>query len=106
MSKSQYRGRGRPVRQSRPSWLPLALIAGGVLILGGVLWAAFGGRLGGSKVPVEVTGAPRLKVDQLKVDLGNIKLGQTVEVNFQLSNVGDQPLRFTEAPFIEVAEGC
>ncbi len=33
-------------------------------------------------------------------------LGQTVEVSFQVSNAGDQPLRFSQAPYIEVLEGC
>jgi hypothetical protein len=29
-----------------------------------------------------------------------------VEVSFQLTNVGDQALRFSKAPYIEVLEGC
>jgi hypothetical protein len=59
-----------------------------------------------SKAKLEVTGSPSLKVDQEKVDLGNVKLGRTVEVSFQLTNVGDQTLRFKEPPTIEVKEGC
>jgi hypothetical protein len=45
-------------------------------------------------------------VDQEKVDLGIVKLGQTVDVKFKLTNVGDQTLRFSKAPYIEVLEGC
>jgi hypothetical protein len=45
-------------------------------------------------------------VDKEKVDLGEVKLGKTVEVSFELTNVGDQTLRFSEQPFIEVKEGC
>ena len=33
-------------------------------------------------------------------------LGKTVQVDFKLTNVGDQPLTFTEAPYVEVVEGC
>lgn len=54
----------------------------------------------------EVTGSPSLKADKKKVDLGDVKLGQTVQVSFEISNVGDQPLKFSKAPYIEVKEGC
>jgi hypothetical protein len=53
-----------------------------------------------------VTGAPRLQVDQDQVDMGDIKLGQTVQTLFTLTNAGDQPLQITEPPYIEVLEGC
>jgi len=55
---------------------------------------------------IEVIGAPSLIADQEQVDLGEVKLGQTVKVSFRLTNVGDQPLRFSEQPYIEVVEGC
>jgi hypothetical protein len=45
-------------------------------------------------------------VDREQVDLGNVQLGQTAEVSFRVTNVGDQPLRFSEVPYIEVLEGC
>ena len=54
----------------------------------------------------EVTGAPKLKVDKESVNLGDRKVGQLVSTSFEITNVGDQPLRFTEAPYIEVAAGC
>ena len=54
----------------------------------------------------EVTGAARLKVDKESVDLGDRKVGQPVSVSFEITNVGDQPLRFTQLPYIEVKEGC
>jgi hypothetical protein len=54
----------------------------------------------------EVIGAPKLKVDKESIDLGDRKVGQPVSVSFEITNVGDQPLRFSEAPYIEVAAGC
>ena len=105
-SKAHNRKRGTLARRKNTNWWPLALIAAGIVMLGGVLWMALGGRTTTSKVPIEVTGAPRLKADQQRVDLGDIRLGRTVEVNFQLANVGDQTLTFAEAPYITVAEGC
>jgi hypothetical protein len=59
-----------------------------------------------ASVPVDVNGAPSIKADKDKVDLGNQKLGSTVDVSFTVSNTGDQPLRFTKQPYIEVKEGC
>jgi cell division septal protein FtsQ len=58
------------------------------------------------KAAIEVSGSPNLKVDKEKVDLGDQKLGQQAKVSFQLTNVGDQPLRFMSAPTVEVKQGC
>jgi HYDIN/CFA65/VesB-like, Ig-like domain len=107
---SQNKSKSPQIRKSkntagRPK-LPLFLALGGALVLviaGLGLWA--------SRKPPTIsgpaqTGAPRLQVDQDKIDLGEVKLGQTVKVSFKLNNAGDQPLRFSEAPYIEVVEGC
>ncbi len=58
------------------------------------------------KAAVEVKGAPSLKVDKENVDLGKVQLGKVVDVSFMLTNVGDQALKLSEAPYIEVVEGC
>ena len=55
---------------------------------------------------IEVHGAASLKVDKEQVDLGDVQLGQTVKVSFQLTNVGDQPLKLSEKPYVELVEGC
>jgi hypothetical protein len=54
----------------------------------------------------QVSGGPALQVDQEKIDLGDVPLGQTVSAQFEITNVGDQPLRFTQKPYIQVAAGC
>jgi cell division septal protein FtsQ len=91
--------------QGPPGYVVVAaIVAGGLLLIFGAL-----SLLGGSKSPkatIEVTGQPRLKVDQESVDLGDISLGTTVQTAFILTNVGDQPLRVTPPPYIEVLEGC
>lgn len=53
-----------------------------------------------------VAGQSGLQVDRQLVDLGDVKLGQPVEVSFELKNTGDQPINFTAKPYIEVKEGC
>jgi hypothetical protein len=92
-------------RSPRP-WWPLALIAAGLILLGGMAWVALGWWPSGPRVPVAVTGSPRLQTDQQRVDLGERHYGQVVEVSFQLANIGDQTLTFTETPVVTVAEGC
>ena len=86
---------------------PLLLVLAGTVLIGGALFAVWkAGQPSGIQVPVEVNGSPSLKVDQDKVDLGDVKLGQTVSVSFQLSNVGDKALQFSDKPYVEVLEGC
>lgn len=104
--RDQARLRTKATRERRRHWLPLALMTAGLVLLASVLWAALGARTSAAKVPIEVTGAPRLKADQQRVDLGDMQFGRTVEVSFQLANVGDQPLTLTETPYVTVAEGC
>jgi cell division septal protein FtsQ len=95
--------RERKKKQQRQIQL-LLLIGGGVLLIAGALFAVF--RNQKPVATVEVTGSASLRVDQEMVNLGNVTLGKTVEVTFQLTNVGDQPLRFSETPYIEIVEGC
>ncbi len=90
--------------RKKQSWPMLLLIAGGALLVIGAIFAFR--KPSEPKVGLEVTGTPSLKVDQQKVDLGAVKLGQTVEVKFKLMNVGDKPLRFSKTPYIEVLKGC
>lgn len=92
-------------RQAQKSSLSLWLLLGGGLLL--IIGAVFVfSRPSGPQTEIEVTGASRLKVDKEEVNLGDVKLGQTVEASFQLTNVGDKTLQFTKAPYIEVKEGC
>lgn len=91
-------------RKKKQSWPTILLVAGGVLLVVGAFFAFK--KPSTPKAAIEVNGSPSLKVDKQKVDLGNVKLGQTVEVAFKLTNIGDQPLRFSKTPYIEVLKGC
>ncbi len=97
---STYRRNNRH-RNNDPLWLML----GGVGLVAIAFFFVFLGKPS-AKAPVEVAGAPSLKVDKDQVDLGDEKLGQTVKVSFDITNVGDQPLRFSKEPYVEVKEGC
>lgn len=87
--------------QNKP---PLILALAGAAILLIAAFLAFQNKP--APFTPEVTGGPGLKADKEKVDLGDVKLGQTVQVSFEIRNVGDRPLKFSKAPYIEVKEGC
>ena len=93
-----------PPRKKFPLWLPLIIVAGVALIVVALI-SSSGGQSASPTTP-QVNGAPALQVDKEKVDFGDVKLGQTVEVKFEVANVGDQPLTFKGKPYVEVVEGC
>jgi hypothetical protein len=92
------------VRRRRPrlGWLLLALAS--ALLLGTAAFWAWRSSL--PPTSTNASGTPSLKADKEKVDLGDVRLGQTVSVAFELTNTGAAPLRFREAPYVEVVEGC
>ena len=90
--------------QASGSKLPLFLMLGGALIL--IIAAFFAFQKKPSSFTPEVTGRPNLTADKTSVDLGDEKLGNPVEVSFELKNTGDRPLQFSKAPYIELIEGC
>lgn len=99
----KVRHKQRSVPASRPGWLWAG--AGILLLLVGslVLW----NRLPRAAVPPpQVTGAPRLAVDQTTIDEGDVQLGKTIRSIFHLQNIGDQPLAVLGEPRVEVLEGC
>ena len=90
--------------QGKSSKLALFIVLGGAVILGIAEFVVL--RQKPALVTAQVSGGPRLTTDKELVDLGDIRLGNPVQVSFELKNSGDQPLQFSEAPYIEVKEGC
>lgn len=85
----------------------IGIVVAGVLLIGAAVGLAVSvGRKPAVRATPEVTGAPRLKASPEKVDLGAVKLGRQVQVDIQVTNTGDQQLRLSEAPWVEVVEGC
>ena len=104
MSKVKKPVTNRRQTQAKKNRAPFLLVLGGLVILIGALFFAF--RKPAAPVIPAVTGKPSVKIDKEKIDLGNMKLGDTAFASFQLTNVGDQVLQFTQAPTIQVIEGC
>jgi hypothetical protein len=92
---------------SKKSNQALYLVLGGIVLVAVALFALWkSGQPDAPAVPIEVKGQPSLKVDQDRLDFGDVKLGQTVTASFVLTNVGDKNLRITSKPYIQVLEGC
>jgi len=52
------------------------------------------------------SGTPAITVDEQNIDMGYIKLGEYRTIKIKVTNTGDGVLRFKEAPYLEVVEGC
>jgi hypothetical protein len=103
LSKRKRKNRG--LRHTLPT--PLLFTLGGLVLIAAALFVVWkSNQPSNPQVPIEVEGAPTLKVDQEKIDFGDVPLNQTVTATFQLANVGDETLRFSGKPYIEVVEGC
>jgi hypothetical protein len=89
----------------KQSLLPLWLVLAGIGLILFAAWAISSSSTP-TKANVEVKGAPRLKIEKDKIDHGDVKLGTPIRDSVRVTNVGDQPLLFTETPYIEVKEGC
>jgi len=86
---------------------PLILVGSGLLLIvlaAGYIFAT--SRSPKTGAAIEVSGAPALKVDTAQIDFGDVKVDTPVSASFEISNVGDQPLRFSKLPVVEVVEGC
>lgn len=77
--------------------LPLVIFGGILLIVAAVLYARQGGGGGGT---------PSIAVDQQRIDYGDVNFNTPKTFTIKVTNTGDGTLRFAEAPYIQVMEGC
>ena len=93
-------------RRQPPRRTPIWIVVGGVLLLLAAAGMTLAAWWRPARVAPEVTGAPALRASPENTDLGDVRLGRQMQVDFRVTNVGDQPLRLAEEPWIEVVEGC
>ena len=93
---------------SSPLTGPLLLLGGGMLVLGAIVLMSLGPKKASvvDEGQIEVRGQPRLRADPESIDLGEVKLDTPKTFRIALTNVGDEPLRLAEEPYLEVVEGC
>lgn len=101
MSRSTRSRRQKPSKTPVKFWMILG--TGVVMVLIAGFFALRGSSSDGKPA---IDGTPQLQADQQTIDLGDVRLGQTVSASFELQNDGDGTLRFQEAPYVEVVEGC
>jgi len=83
------------------------LLAGGLLLVAAGIFIAKNSLTHRADPSlIEVSGQPSLEVDQELINFGDVKLNTNLTFALQLTNVGDQPLKISDAPYIEVKEGC
>ncbi|MGF1506932.1 MAG: hypothetical protein ACFB51_17635 [Anaerolineae bacterium] len=80
---------------------PLSRVLKGLLVVAGLYAVVLVGR--GLWMN---TGTPELVDVQGFVDHGDIPVSQPIRSELVLRNEGSGPLRLTEAPFVQVVEGC
>lgn len=102
---ARYRTKTKPKLKPKKNLLPLWLALTGLILVLVAVWALMNNNAQ-TKANIVVKGEPRLKVEKTVIDRGNIKLGTLVRDDIRVTNIGDQPLRFTDTPYIEVLEGC
>ena len=70
----------------------------GLLLIAIALYFVFSGS--------SADGTPKLVVDQQKIDYGDVRLGTPESFTIKVTNTGAGVLKFKEAPYIQVLEGC
>jgi hypothetical protein len=116
MSQSKSKSKQPPARKRRSPW-PVVLVLGGLLLVAVVI---AGSQLSRSSQGDEASGpgtpalsvanmesSPEAQIDALKVDFGDMKLGaELATLRLTLRNSGDKTLQFSQAPYIQLADGC
>lgn len=88
----------------QPFWIAMGV--GIVLLVGVTAFALTRQDSTPNDYVPEVTGAPRVAVSEELIDYGDVKLNDTIETVFTISNVGDRALHILGEPPVEVVEGC
>jgi hypothetical protein len=101
MTKNKPTPKSYPNSTSNSRSIFLIVLAGIAILTAGIVFAA---QAGGQETSGTV--GPQLSVDQERIDFGQVQMGQPVSAQFTITNTGDETLRLTKEPYIEVKEGC
>lgn len=102
MSKSLRKKRQQRKKQQKLVWS----IGAGLLFVASIIFVFVKNASRINPELVEVQGRPAVKVDQELIDYGYVRLNTNLTFEIKVTNVGDQTLRFSETPYVEVLEGC
>lgn len=105
-SKSSRRKPQNKKGASTNYFWPIVLIGGGILLVALAYFALRDRDQPVIESQPQEGGAPSITVEPSVIEMGDIKLGTPVQAAFTVTNAGDQPLLFSEDPYIELVEGC
>lgn len=116
MSQAKSKRKPAPARNRRSPW-PIVLVLGGLLLVAAVIAASLlGGPSQQGQTPgpgspsltiTEIERSPEAQIDGLKVDFGQMKMGADVAtLRLTLRNSGAKTLQFSQAPYVQLADGC
>jgi cell division septal protein FtsQ len=106
MNKTKVRIQERRKREHQRKTLIFMVTGGILLIVAGFTIAKSALSRRADSSLVEVSGQPSLKVDKELIDYGDVKLNTNLTFDLKLTNVGDETLKISETPYVEVKEGC
>jgi len=106
MNRKTTRGQTVGSKKTQRNWMLFLVLIGFVFVAVGIGMARSGKERAADPALIELSGQPSLKVDQDVIDLGELKLNTRLDFEIQVTNVGDQPLEISAAPYIDVREGC
>ncbi len=98
---TKLKPKAKPKTRLLPIWFALAGIA--LVIIAG--WVIMTSNTD-ARANVSVKGAARLMVKTETIDHGDVKLGVPIRDDVRITNIGDQPLSFAQAPYVVIKEGC
>ncbi|HEY3311295.1 MAG TPA: hypothetical protein VGK00_06605 [Anaerolineales bacterium] len=79
--------------------LPLIALAGvGLVLVLAAVWLLVWGTEAGDR--------PSLAVDQERIEFGDVKLDTSLTFQIKVTNTGSSVLKFKQAPYIQIVEGC
>ena len=104
---SKKKSESRIMREKKRKTISIviwSILGGALLLLAAFLF--FPRQDASSSFISEVEGGPSLKANKEQIDFGDVRFNEFVTASFELTNVGDAPLRFSEQPYVEIKEGC
>jgi len=96
--------------QRRSPW-PLVLILSGALLLIVVTALSLRSASNNKGIPnleiSQIQATPNAAIQGIKINFGDLPVntGEAI-LNLRVTNSGDGVLRFTDAPYVEIAAGC
>lgn len=104
MSKKSRKSRKYRRQRRFPTFWVLAI--GGLLLVAGAILFSRPDSGTATLAPIQVQGQAAIRVDQQEINFGDVLLNVQKTFTITVTNVGDKPLRFAQAPYIEIVEGC